>query len=407
MIFPHNIGLGATRDADARGGDRAASPPRRSGPPASTGPSRPAWPCRRTSAGAAPTRASPRIPKLVRRAGRGRRRAASRAAASTTRWRVLACAKHYVGRRRHRPTAPARTASQGASARPGRHAPRRGRRCERIHLQGYLTAIEAGVGSIMPSYSSWNGEKCSGSKRLLTDILKGELGFEGFLISDYNAIDQLPGDYRRPDQACRSTPAWTWSWCPTRYREFFDDLKALVDEGRGADVAHRRRGDAHPAREVRHGPAGPEARRNWPTAASQKSFGSAEHRAVARQAVRESLVLLKNDRQGAAAVARQAKRIHVAGKSADDIGNQCGGWTIDLAGQERHVTTGAPPSSRRLQQGAVSKDTQVTYSKDGTGRGGRRRRRGRGRRDALRRDASATATDLALGQGGRRGHRAT
>ena len=57
----------------------------------------------------------------------------------------------------------------------------------RIHLPGYISAIEAGVGSIMPSYSTWNGVRCSASKRLLTEILKEELGFEGFLISDYNA----------------------------------------------------------------------------------------------------------------------------------------------------------------------------------------------------------------------------
>jgi len=62
--------------------------------------------------------------------------------------------------------------------------------------EAHITAIEAGVGSIMPSYSSWNGVKCSASKRLLTDILKNELGFQGFLISDYNAIDQLAKDYK-------------------------------------------------------------------------------------------------------------------------------------------------------------------------------------------------------------------
>ena len=78
-----------------------------------------------------------------------------------------------------------------------------------IHLAGYPPAIAAGVGSIMPSYSSWNGEKVSGSKRLLTEILKGELGFEGFLISDYNALDHLPGD-NRARSSSPSTPAWTW-----------------------------------------------------------------------------------------------------------------------------------------------------------------------------------------------------
>src|SRR3989441_7407921 len=66
----------------------------------------------------------------------------------------------------------------------------------RVHMQGYISAIRAGVASIMPSYSSWNGAKCSGSKRLMVEILKQELGFEGFLISDYNALDELPGDYK-------------------------------------------------------------------------------------------------------------------------------------------------------------------------------------------------------------------
>ena len=61
----------------------------------------------------------------------------------------------------------------------------------RVHLPGYASTLAAGLGTIMPSYSSWNGVKCSANKRLLTDILKQEMGFEGFLISDYNAIDQI------------------------------------------------------------------------------------------------------------------------------------------------------------------------------------------------------------------------
>jgi beta-glucosidase len=76
----------------------------------------------------------------------------------------------------------------------------------RIHLQGYLTTVPEGVGSIMPSYSSWNGQKASGDKHLLTDILKNELGFQGFLISDYAALNELPGDYR--SQIKQSINAW-------------------------------------------------------------------------------------------------------------------------------------------------------------------------------------------------------
>jgi beta-glucosidase len=62
----------------------------------------------------------------------------------------------------------------------------------------------------MPSYSSWNGVKMSGNKRLLTEILKDELGFEGFLISDYNAIDAAARRLQETRSACPSTPAWTW-----------------------------------------------------------------------------------------------------------------------------------------------------------------------------------------------------
>src|SRR5207302_2937842 len=104
---------------------------------------------------------------------------------------ILACAKHYVGD----------GGTMFGSTRSGSGLDQGDTRVDeqtlrKIHLQPYLTAVRAGVGSIMPSYSSWNGVKCSGSKYLLTDVLKGELGFKGFLISDYNAIDQITADYK-------------------------------------------------------------------------------------------------------------------------------------------------------------------------------------------------------------------
>jgi beta-glucosidase len=73
---------------------------------------------------------------------------------------------------------------------------------------GYIAAIEAGVGTIMPSYSTWNGERCSGSKRLLTEILKEELGFDGFLISDYNAIRQINPMNLKESIRYRLMPVW-------------------------------------------------------------------------------------------------------------------------------------------------------------------------------------------------------
>jgi beta-glucosidase len=82
----------------------------------------------------------------------------------------------------------------------------------------------------MPSYSSWNGVKCSGSKQLLTDILKGELGFQGFLISDYAAIDQLPGDYRS-DVKTSIGAGMDMVMVPQKYQEFIATLKSLVEAG--------------------------------------------------------------------------------------------------------------------------------------------------------------------------------
>ncbi len=99
-----------------------------------------------------------------------------------------------------------------------------------------------------------------------------------------------------------------------------------------------------------------------------KTFGSPEHRAVARQAVRESLVLLKNQNK-VLPLSKNAARIHVAGKSADDIGNQCGGWTIDWQGKSGDVTPGGTTVLAAIKK-AVAKGSQVTFSKDGTGAAG-------------------------------------
>src|SRR5215469_1741080 len=100
----------------------------------------------------------------------------------------------------------------------------------RIHLPGYITDIQAGVATIMPSYSSWNGVKCPASRRLLTEILTQELGFQGFLISDYNAIDQIDPDYKKAI-GISINAGMDMGMVPTRYKEFMKDLKELVDDG--------------------------------------------------------------------------------------------------------------------------------------------------------------------------------
>ena len=236
----------------------------------------------------------------------------------------------------------------------------------RIHLQGYISVVQAGVATIMPSYSSWNGVKCSASRRLLTEILKDEMGFQGFLISDWAALDELPGDHRA-QIATSINAGMDMVMVPNRYREFLADLRELVQEGKvpmsRIDDAVKRILRVKAAMGLLDKSRSPLANRTlW------KTFGSPEHRQVARQAVRESLVLLKNGRQ-TLPLSKQAAWIHVAGKNADDLGNQCGGWTIRWRGESGDVTPGGTTILAAIRK-AVGPHTKVTFSKDGTGAGG-------------------------------------
>jgi beta-glucosidase len=361
VVFPHNIGLGATRNAKLveEVSRVTAKEIRATGiqwtfAPCVAVPRDERW--GRTYEGFAED------PKLVAELGT----AAVRGLQGDLKdpLRVLACAKHYVGD----------GGTVWGTGRPnwmgvaGRAPLDQGdvtlseAELRRIHLPGYLTAIEAGVGSIMPSYSSWQGVKCSASKRLLTEILKDELRFEGFLISDYNAIDDLPGD-TRSDLEQSINAGMDMMMVPTKYREYFTTLKDLVEKG---DVPMARIDDAV-TRILRTKYAlglFDEGRNHLADRSLHASFGSAEHRALARQAVRESLVVLKNEKK-ALPLAKTAKRIHVAGRSADDVGNQCGGWTITWQGK-----SGAPTQGTTVLAGlraAVASGSQVSYSKDGAG----------------------------------------
>jgi len=278
--------------------------------------------------------------------------------------RVLACAKHYVGDGGTSWNTSPHLAAQGARLDQGDTRLSEAE-LRRIHLAGYPAAIAAGVGSIMPSYSSWNGEKASGSKRLLTDILKTELGFEGFLISDYNALDQLPGD-RRAQVKQSINAGMDMAMVPEKYKEFYAALKDLAEKG---EVPMARVDDAvlRILRvKIAMGLMDP-ARSSLADRSLQARFGSPAHREVARRAVRQSLVLLKNDKK-TLPLSKTAKRIVVAGKNADDIGNQCGGWTIDWQGKSGPIVPGGTTILAALK--AAAKGGEVTFSADGTGAAG-------------------------------------
>lgn len=263
---------------------------------------------------------------------------------------VLACAKHYIG-----DGGTLGGKDQGDTV------------CDeatlrRLYLPPYEAAVRAGVGSIMITYSSWNGQKLHGHAYLINEVLKGELGFPGFIVSDWAAIDQLPGDYKSDIEASinagldmimipRSPDK------PNNYIEFITKLKELVGEGR---VAQSRVDDAV-RRILRVKFAMNLDARTKAGRDLIAKVGSPEHRAVARAAVRESLVLLKNERR---TLPLSARRVHVVGRAGDDLGLQCGGWTISWLGAAGRSTNGTTILDALRQLAPAG--AEVTFSSDGS-----------------------------------------
>jgi beta-glucosidase len=228
----------------------------------------------------------------------------------------------------------------------------------RIHLPGYVSTLKAGAGSVMVSYSRWNGQKMHGHRDLLTGLLKGELGFRGLVCSDWAAIDQLSPNYKAAiEQAINA--GVDMAMIPNgpgqknSYVDFIRLLKELVQEGK---VPESRIDDA--ARRI----LWVKARMHlfdhpFSDTALTKAVGSAEHRRVARECVRKSLVLLKNEK-GALPLSRQVKRLAVAGPAADDLGIQCGGWTLTWQGNAGQAIQGGTTILQAVRQ-AVGPETSV------------------------------------------------
>jgi beta-glucosidase len=198
------------------------------------------------------------------------------------------------------------------------------------HVQGYLGAIDAGVMTIMVSYSSWHGVKMHGHRALLRQVLKGRLGFEGIVVGDWNGHNQLEGC--SSGSCARAYDAGVdVLMAPDNWRELFSHTLQQVGAG---EIAPARLEDA--VRRVLRVKAALgllDARPRAavpPVVSPLEVLGSGAHRALARRAVRESLVLLKND--GHVLPIRAGAHVLVAGAGADDIGRQCGGWTLSWQG---------------------------------------------------------------------------
>ncbi|MES1165002.1 MAG: glycoside hydrolase family 3 N-terminal domain-containing protein, partial [Verrucomicrobiota bacterium] len=317
VLFPHNIGLGATRNAELV--QRAARVTARE-----TAGSGVRWafaPCiavARDERWGRTYESFGESPELAETLGAAVVRGLQEANDATA---VLACAKHFVG--------------DGGTF----HGKDRGdtrvpeEELRRLHLRGYAAAIKAGVGSVMVSYSSWNGVPMHGNDRLITSVLKGELGFTGFVVSDWAAIDLMSADYTADIERAVNAGI-DMIMVPIRYRAFIAGMKALVAAGR---ITQARIDDA--VRRILKQKARFKLwERPFADRALTAAVGSPEHRAVAREAVRQSLVVLKNER--AALPIRAGARVHLCGSRADDLGVQCGGWSVAWRGHRGTWTTG-------------------------------------------------------------------
>lgn len=199
----------------------------------------------------------------------------------------------------------------------------------RTHARGYESAITAGVMTVMVSYSSWQGSKMHGNQTLLQAVLKERLGFDGFVVSDWNGYGQLPGCTNGNCPAALNAGI-DMLMAPTDWKELFENTLAQVRSG---VISMARLDDAvRRITRVKVKLGLFDSHRPWEGRLDE--LGSTAHRTLARQAVRESLVLLKNE--GQVLPIRADARLLVIGEAADDIGRQCGGWTLSWQGTGNH-----------------------------------------------------------------------
>jgi beta-glucosidase len=313
-LFPHNIGLGAARDPDliARIGEATALEVAVTGADWTFGPTLAVprddrW--GRTYEGFGET---PEIARLYAAPMTLGLQGQLRADAPMAPGRIAGSAKHYL--------------ADGGTQDGRDQGDFVGSEQDLIdlHLSGYPQAIDAGVLSIMASFSSWNGVKHSANPTLLRDVLHGPLGFDGFVVSDWNAHGQIPGC---SNESCPEAfnAGIDMFMAPDSWRPLYDNTLAQVRAGQISmarlDEAVRRILRA----KVKTGLF----RAERPVEGRLEALGSPEHRALAREAVRKSLVLLKNE--GVLPI-RPNARVLVAGSAADDIGQAAGGWTLTWQG---------------------------------------------------------------------------
>ncbi len=236
----------------------------------------------------------------------------------------------------------------------------------KLHAQGYVSGLAAGAQSVMASFNSWNGDKIHGNKYLLTDVLKSTMGFDGFVVGDWNGHGQITGcSNENCPQAINAgldifmVP--TGAWKPL--------LENTIEQAKNGVIPMSRIDDAVTRIlrvKFRAGIFDKPSPKERMFSGKTELIGSDNHRAVARQAVRESLVLLKNSNELLPLSPRQ--HILVAGDGADNIGKQSGGWTITWqgTGNTNNDFPGGTSIYQGIKQQVENSGGKVTLSLDGS-----------------------------------------
>ncbi|CAL5024194.1 unnamed protein product [Urochloa decumbens] len=362
-VFPHNVGLGCTRDPELakKIGAAVALEVRATGIPFIFAPC--VAVCRDPRWGRCYESFS-EDPKLVQQMTsiisgfQGEIPANGRRGAPfvTGQHNVAACAKHYVG--------------DGGTTRGinENNTVATFHDLLGIHMRPYYNAVIQGVSSIMVSYSSWNGVKMHANRFLVTDFLKNKLRFRGFVLSDWLGLDRItsPEHADYPLSVKLGILAGIdMIMIPYQYKEFRDDLITLVQNG---TIPMSRIDDA--VRRILRVKFTLGLFENPHADTSLAGeLGKPEHRDLAREAVRKSLVLLKNGKPGEKPLLPLPKKPHggrsilVAGSHADDLGSQCGGWTIKWQGLTGNNLT-AGTTILDAVKSAVVPGTDVVYAEN-------------------------------------------
>ena len=346
-IFPHNIGLGATRDQSLveRIGHATAVEM------AATGMDWTYSPC------VAVTRDNhwgrvyesfgevPELPTMMTSLISGLQ--GTRLSDSTS---IMATAKHYIG---DGGTNGGVNEGEMSVSEPELRA---------LYLPPYQEAVRRNVSAVMISYSSWNGVKAHANRYLISDVLKSELGFQGIVMTDWDGIERLDGSYGYSAYDVR-TSINAGIDLVMAVKDYYWFAQLVRQEVANGGISIDRINDA--TRRI--------LRKKFEKGVFEQPFadrsllaqvGSAEHRALAREAVQKSQVVLKNE-GGILPLRRDSARIFVAGKSAHNIGLQSGGWTIQWQGGDGAITPGTTILDGILE--SVEPSTTVSFDARGDG----------------------------------------